>query len=36
MVTGQGTNRLFEIQHFMNRTDEGLYLDGYWTDFLQT
>ena len=36
MVTGQGTNRLFEIQHFMNRTDEGLYLDGFWTDFLQT
>jgi len=29
-------NRLFEIQHLMNRTVEGLYLDGYWTDFLQT
>jgi len=22
-------NRLFEIQHLMNRTVEGLYLDGY-------
>ena len=31
MVTGQKTNRLFEIQHSLNRTDESLYLDGLWT-----
>ena len=31
MVTGQGTNRYFEIQLSLNRTDESLYLDGFWT-----
>jgi len=37
MVTGQGTNRLFEIQLYsLNRIDESLYLDGFWTILSQT